>query len=104
MASTLLHGATVADENTAAPRDIWIRGGRVRAVAPGLKERADADECIDLTGCLVVPGAIDPHAHFEEAAGLDLEDFGTGTRSAAAGGPTAVFSPPPRTPPPSPTQ
>ena len=94
MASTLLHGATVADENTAAPRDIWIRGGRVRAVAPGLKERADADECIDLTGCLVVPGAIDPHVHFEEAGGLDLEDFGTGTRSAAAGGITTVFDHP----------
>jgi allantoinase len=97
MTSTLLCGATVADEDTAEQRDILITGGKVRAVASvasGLKQRADADELIDLTGFIVVPGAIDPHVHFAEAGGLEREDFSTGTRSAAAGGITTVFDHP----------
>jgi allantoinase len=92
--STVLYGATVADENTASPRDIFISDGQIRALAPGLRDRADADEFTDLTGYLVVPGAIDPHVHFAEAGGLQREDFGTGTRSAAAGGITTVFDHP----------
>jgi allantoinase len=94
MSSTLLHGAMVAEESTVAQRDIWIVDGRVREVAPGLTARADADEQADLTGYLVLPGAIDPHVHFEEAGGLDREDFATGTQSAAAGGITTVFDHP----------
>jgi allantoinase len=94
VSSVLLHGATVADEARAARRDIWIVDGRIRDVAPGLRERADADEEVDLTGHLVVPGAIDPHVHFEEAGGLEREDFATGTRSAAAGGITTVVDHP----------
>ena len=94
MTSTVLYGATVADENTAARRDIWISDGKIRELAPGLRGRADADEFTDLTGYLVVPGAIDPHVHFAEAGGLEREDFGTGTRSAAAGGITTVFDHP----------
>jgi len=94
MKSTLLYGATVADEATAAQRDILITGGQIREVAPGLQERADADERVDLTGYIVVPGAIDAHVHFEEAGGLEREDFSTGTRSAAAGGITTVFDHP----------
>ena len=94
MSSTLLHGMTVADEGASSRRDILISGGRVRDVAPGLRGRTDADEQVDLTGYLVVPGAIDPHVHFEEAGGLDREDFATGTRSAAAGGITTVIDHP----------
>ena len=94
MGSTLLYGATVADEHTSAPRDIWITDGQIREVAPGLSERADADERTDLTGHLVVPGAIDPHVHFAEAGGEEREDFATGSRSAAAGGITTVIDHP----------
>jgi allantoinase len=92
--STVLYGATVADEHAVAPRDIWIIDGQIRAIAADLRERTDADEFTDLTGHLVVPGAIDPHVHFAEAGGLQREDFGTGTRSAAAGGITTVFDHP----------
>jgi allantoinase len=94
MSSALLHGAMVADEEVASQRDIWFVDGRVREVAPGLKSQADADELTDLTGYLVLPGAIDPHVHFEEAGGLDREDFASGTQSAAAGGITTVFDHP----------
>jgi allantoinase len=92
--STLLHGAIVAGENTSAECDILIVDGKVHDVAVGLKDRADADEQTDLTGYLVLPGAIDPHVHFEEAGGLDREDFASGTQSAAAGGITTVFDHP----------
>lgn len=94
MSSTLLYGAMVADQDIASQRDVWIVDGQVRDVAPGLKDRADADEQADLTGYLVVPGAIDPHVHFAEAGGLDREDFATGTQSAAAGGITTVIDHP----------
>jgi len=94
MGSALLYGATVVDDTTAAPRDIWIADGQIRDVAPGLSDRVDADERTDLTGYLVVPGAIDPHVHFEEAGGEEREDFASGTRSAAAGGITSVIDHP----------
>ena len=48
------------------------------------------DEVIDATGSVVMPGAIDPHAHFEDPGHTEREDFTTWSMSAAAGGITTV--------------
>src|ERR1700751_3557091 len=60
---------------------------------------APADELIDASGLVVLPGAIDMHAHFEDPGHTEREDFTTGTMAAAAGGITTVFEPPLPSPP-----
>src|SRR5206468_10241002 len=54
----------------------------------------EADDVIDAAGLVVMPGAIDPHAHFEDPGHTEREDFTTGTMSAAAGGITTVMEHP----------
>lgn len=99
MGSTLLHGAEVADEADVAKRDVLVADGRVGRVEPQLHGRVDADEEVDLAGFLILPGAIDPHVHFEEPGNISREDFGSGSRQAAAGGITTVIEHPLSDPP-----
>lgn len=69
---------------------LGIKDGRIAAVlAPG--ERLSADEEIDATGLVVMPGVIDPHTHLGYAQSFEA-DLETETRSAALGGVTTVMS------------
>lgn len=54
----------------------------------------EADEIIDLTGKYILPGAIDPHVHFQDPGFTEREDFEHGTMAAAAGGITCTLSHP----------
>jgi allantoinase len=77
------------------PADILIEDERIAAVAPAGERPDEADEeRIDLDGRLVLPGAIDGHVHFDDPGFTHRENFGTGTRSAAAGGVTCVVDMP----------
>jgi len=87
---------------------IWIRGGRVLDPAISRDELADllvedgrisavgvdlapaGAERIDASGCWVVPGLVDLHAHLREPGQEYKEDIASGGRAAAAGGFTAV--------------
>ncbi len=53
-----------------------------------------ADQTIDATGLLVLPGAVDGHSHLNDPGYTDSEDFYTGTCGAAAGGVTTVLEHP----------
>lgn len=55
---------------------------------------SEVRETIDLQGKYLFPGVVDPHCHFGEPGTAEREDFGTGTRSAAAGGVTTVVEMP----------
>jgi dihydropyrimidinase len=68
--------------------DILIDGGRILAIGDHLA----GDEVIDATGCLVMPGGIDPHTHLEMPfmGTRTHEDFDTGTAAALSGGTTMV--------------
>lgn len=63
----ILRGGRVLDPAQAIDgvRDVGIRGGRVTAVAPGLKPTART-KTISVRGKLVLPGLIDTHAHIYE--------------------------------------
>ena len=58
----------------------------------GTEEKA-ADEIIDATGLKIIPGLIDPHVHFSLNCGTvtSVDDFISGSRSAAYGGVTTII-------------
>jgi allantoinase len=99
MTSLLIHGAEIADEDSLARRDLLIRDGRIAEIGAALRAGTDADDEVDLGGYLILPGAIDPHVHFEEPGNTEREDFATGTMQAAAGGITTVIEHPLTDPP-----
>lgn len=51
-----------------------------------------ADQVIDATGKIVLPGLVDLHTHLREPGNDDAETVETGTRAAAKGGFTAVHA------------
>lgn len=69
-------------------RDILIRDRIIAKVAE--KIEANADEVIDCTGLVVIPGLCDMHVHFRDPGQTHKEDIFTGSEAAAAGGVTAV--------------
>jgi len=52
------------------------------------------EEVVDASGLLVLPGAIDPHVHFDEPGFTHREDFLHGSMEAAKGGVTTVIDMP----------
>jgi allantoinase len=75
---------------------IRIIDGRIASIvkieAAPLQE--ETDTIIDASGCLVVPGFIDAHVHFNDPGRTDWEGIETGSRAAAIGGTTTIFDMP----------
>jgi allantoinase len=86
-------GGRVAMADRVFPATVVIAGGRVSALLDPA-ERADAEHIVDARGKIVMPGAIDPHVHFNEPGRAHWEGFESGTRSAAVGGVTTVIEMP----------
>jgi dihydropyrimidinase len=86
--SRLIRGGRVVTATDAFDADVLIDGESVVAVGSGF----EADEEIDASGCLVMPGLVDNHTHLSMPFGgtWSCEDYTTGTASAAAGGTTAI--------------
>ena len=78
---------TAADDYFA---DIFIHEDVVTLIGRDLS--IAADEIIDASGKLVIPGGIDPHTHMEMPFGgtMTSDTFETGTRAAAHGGTTCI--------------
>jgi allantoinase len=87
-------GGTIVADYGVFRADLVLENGRVAAIAAEGEGARGADDVIDATGLHVLPGAIDPHAHFEDPGHTEREDFTTGTMSAAAGGITTVIEHP----------
>jgi allantoinase len=66
--------------------DVAILDGRIVEVAPEVP--GAAAETIDASGCLVFPGVVDPHVHFNDPGRADWEGIETGSTALAAGGGT----------------
>lgn len=92
----LLKGGLVVDpgEGLAAPLDVRAADGCVVEVGEGLSPREAGAEVRDVSGCVVLPGFVDPHVHLREPGREDAETIRTGTRAAAKGGFTAVAAMP----------
>jgi cytosine deaminase len=76
MDDILLHGGLVAGQQ----RDVAIRDGRIRHLAPHIDD--PAHDTLDITGKLVLPGFVESHIHPDKAFIADR------TAGLQAGGPT----------------
>jgi len=89
---TVIRNGTVVTASDTFISDVGIKDGRIVALAAELK---DADQVIDATGLLVLPGGIDSHVHLDQPSGEGIvmaDDFDSGTRSAAIGGNSTVLA------------
>jgi dihydroorotase len=86
----LIRGGRVVDPSQDLDElaDVLIEDGEVIEVSAGI-DAPDA-EVVDAVGLVVTPGLIDIHVHLREPGQEYKETVRTGTRSAAAGGFTAV--------------
>lgn len=66
-------------------------GARIARIAESI-DSGPGDEVVDVSGCLVFPGFIDGHVHFDlSTSGTEMADhFATGSNAAACGGTTTV--------------
>src|SRR5215467_3197725 len=88
--TTAIANGTIATDYGVFDAHIVIKDGRISHLTDDDSVLRSADEVIDARGLTVLPGAIDPHAHFEDPGHTEREDFYTGTMSAVAGGITTV--------------
>lgn len=71
--------------------DIYIEGETIATIGKNLN--VQADEVIDASGKLVMPGGIDPHVHLDMPfmGTYSSDNYETGTRAALYGGTTTVI-------------
>jgi N-acyl-D-amino-acid deacylase len=64
MHDLVIRGGTIVDGTGTAPRsgDVAVDGGRITEVG---KVDADAAEVLDAAGCVVTPGFVDVHTHYD---------------------------------------
>ena len=95
----LVRNATLVTSAGRRMADMAIRDGRFVAIeSPGAIVDA-ADQSIDATGLVALPGVIDAHVHFREPGLEHEETWLTGTRAAVFGGVTTVLDMPNTVPP-----
>ena len=98
--ATLIRNGLVVTPTETSMLDIIVRDGRIAALmAPSPEPACEVDIVVDLSGMVVLPGAIDGHTHFvqnehESLSAEDAEGFEAGGRGAAAGGVTTVVEMP----------
>ncbi len=100
MTTLLIQGGRVIDPSAQldARADLLVADGAVRAVGEGLS--ADSAAVVDATGCMVVPGLVDLHAHLREPGFEQKGTIATETKAALRGGFTTVCAMPNTQPPP----
>lgn len=87
----IIKGARVVTGASVVSCDIGVREGRVATLGDDL---GAADDVIDASGLIALPGGIDSHVHIAQPSGPGIEmadDFASATRSAACGGNTTVL-------------
>ena len=91
---TLIKGGRVIDPANKIDKiaDVLVEDGKIAAVGENLP--SEGAEVFEAEGKIVSPGLIDMHVHLREPGQEAKEDFGSGSRAAAAGGYTRVATMP----------
>lgn len=86
----VLNGGTIVTAADVYQADVRIEGERVVAIGCDIKQ--PGDQAIDVDGCFLFPGGIDPHTHFDLPMGdfSTSDDFLSGTKAAVLGGTTTI--------------
>ncbi len=95
----LLKNGRIVTENDIFPGSLLIKDGIISRVLSGEDQNFDLEnglqglKTIDVSGCLVMPGVIDAHTHYQLRSRdtVTAGDFYSGTRSAALGGVTSFI-------------
>ena len=86
----VIRGARVFLPDGSRTLDVVVSGSKIA----GIGEDLTAPEVVEAEGMLLLPGAIDPHVHYNEPGRTDWEGWATGSLGSAAGGATCVFEMP----------
>lgn len=93
MTDLVIRGGTVVAATGSRRADVAIRGGIIEAIEPDLGgPAAGADQVIDATGMLVLPGVVDVHTHTRVASEAEPDRFFQDSVAAAFGGTTSFLS------------
>jgi dihydropyrimidinase len=89
----LIRGGTVVTAAESRRADVAVEGGRVSAVEADLAGlAATANEVVDATGLLVLPGGVDAHTHTRVASDAEPDRFFRDSVAAAYGGTTTFLA------------
>lgn len=91
----LIRGGTVVDGGRVSEASVLIRGETIAGIIEPASNGSFQDEpdlVVDAEGLFVIPGAVDPHVHFNETnkGQSGVHDYLTGGRAAAFGGTTSI--------------
>ena len=93
MSDLVIRGGTVVTATGSRRADVAVRGGVIEAIEPDLAGlAAGADEVVDATGLLVLPGVVDVHTHTRVASDAEPDRFYQDSVAAAFGGTTTFLS------------
>ena len=92
----IIKNGTIVTGGGSFPADILIDGEKIAATGTAEeigKLTQPGDKEIDAAGCLIFPGFIDAHTHFDlhVAGTITADDFATGTKAALRGGTTTII-------------
>jgi len=88
----LIQGGTIVNADQSFRGDVLCQNGKIVAVGENLDVPANTEK-VDASGCMVMPGGIDPHTHMQLPfmGTVASEDFYTGTAAGLAGGTTMII-------------
>ncbi len=91
MVDLLLKNGTIVTATSSYPADVAVKDGKIVAIGQGLD--FEAKKTIDVSGKLVLPGALDAHTHMAMPFGgtVSADSYLSGTRAAVCGGVTTIF-------------
>ena len=89
--SLLIRNGRVVTATDDYRADLFVEDEKVSLI--GARLDLEADQVIDASGKLVIPGGVDPHTHMDMPFGgtTSADDFESGTRAAAFGGTTSII-------------
>ena len=93
MPSLLIRNARIArPDGSLLEGDVLCEAGKIARLDTSIS--TSADETVDASGLLLLPGTIDPQVHFREPGKEYKEDLASGSRAAVKGGVTSFLEMP----------